>query len=314
MRKKLIAGLIIGAVIFSLAAAAAWQGKGGTARHNGSGDKIAVVHIEGMIVSAAPGGFGASGVAAADRIVSELQEARENPDIKAVILKLNTGGGTVVGSDEIGREVARVRRSGKKVVAAMGEMAASGGYWIACQADKIVANPGTFTGSIGVIMELTNLQDLYNKLGVKFDNFKTGPNKDMGASYRQLTPEQREIFQGLVNDTYEDFIKVVAEGRRLDPARVRQLADGRIYTGKQARALGLVDELGDFTEAVQITARLAGLKGEPELVDMSGQPPFWQQFFSGLQGKSGVFAWPLPLDGLLLVPDPAVLPLQTVTK
>ncbi|WP_333870382.1 signal peptide peptidase SppA [Desulforamulus putei] len=312
MRKKLIAGIIIGIVLFSLAAAIAFKGKAGAPGREGTGEKIAVVHIEGMIVSSAPGGFGSSGVAAADRIVSDLKKARENPDIKAVILKLNTGGGTVVGSDEIGREVERVRRSGKKVVAAMGEMAASGGYWISCKADKIVANPGTFTGSIGVIMELTNLQNLYNKLGIEFDNFKTGPNKDMGATYRELTPEQRRIFQSLVNDTYEDFIKVVAEGRKMDPARVRQLADGRIYTGKQAKALGLVDELGDFTEAVKMTAQLAGIKGEPELVDMTGEQPFWQQFFSSMQGRGGILS--LPPEGLLLVPDPSVLPLKAEVK
>ncbi len=312
MRKKLIAGIIIGIVLFSLAAAVAFRGNAGVPRREGAGEKIAVVHIEGMIVSSAPGGFGASGVAAADRIVSDLKEARENPDIKAVILKLNTGGGTVVGSDEIGREVDRVRQSGKKVVAAMGEMAASGGYWISCKADKIVANPGTFTGSIGVILELTNLQELYNKLGVEVDSFKTGPNKDMGATYRDLSPEQRRIFQSLVNDTYEDFVKVVAEGRKMNVARVRQLADGRIYTGKQAKSLGLVDELGDFTEAVKITADLAGIKGEPELVDMTGEQTFWQQFFGSIQGRGTILSF--PLEGLLLMPDPSVLPLKTEVR
>lgn len=312
MRKKLIAGVIIGLVLFSLAAALAFRGNEGTAANEQAGEKIAVVHIQGMIVSSAPGGFGASGVAAADRIVSDLKAARENPEIKAVILKLNTGGGTVVGSDEIGREVERVRQSGKKVVAVMGEMAASGGYWISCKADKIVANPGTFTGSIGVIMELSNLQGLYDKLGIEMENFKTGPNKDMGSTYRELTPEQRKIFQGLVNDTYEDFVRVVAEGRKMDIAKVRQLADGRIYTGKQAKSLGLVDELGDFAAAVKITADLAGIKGEPELVDMTGEQAFWQQFFGSLKGRENILS--LPLEGLFLMPDPSVLPLKTEVR
>ena len=310
MRKKLITGIIVGLVLFSLAAAVAIKGNNQAgAKAVGNGEQIAVIHIEGPIMSADPGGFGATGVAAADRIVANLKEARENPDIKAVILKLNTGGGTVVGSDEIGREVDRVKKEGKKVVASMGEMAASGGYWISCKADKIVANPGTFTGSIGVIMQLTKMKGLYDKLGIEMYNFKTGPHKDMGATNRDVTPEEREIFQSLVNDTYEDFIKVVADGRKMDMARVRQLADGRIYTGKQAKELGLVDELGDFTTAVKVTADLAKIKGEPELVDMTGTRNIWQDLFGGLQGKVKVL--PFPLEGLLLMPDPALLPMNT---
>lgn len=306
MYKKLIAGLVIGLVLFSLAAAMAFKGNDALAPGKAGGEQIAVVHIEGTIVSTAPGGFGTSGVAPADKIVSELKEARENPDIKAVILKMNTGGGTVVGSDEIGREVERVRKAGKKVVAAMGEMTASGGYWIACKTDKIVANPGTFTGSIGVIMQLTKMKELYNKLGIEVNNFKTGPYKDMGSSNKDISPEERKIFQGLVDDSYQDFIKVVAEGRKMDPARVKQLADGRIYTGKQAKTLGLVDELGDFTEAVNITAKLAGIKGEPNLVEMTSDQGIWQELFNGFQVRSKVL--PIPLEGLLLMPDPALLP------
>lgn len=310
MNKKLIAGIIIALAVFSLAAAVAVKGNDTVgAKAAGSGEQIAVVHIEGTIMSTGPGGFGATGVAAADRIVADLKEARENPNIKAVILKLNTGGGTVVGSDEIGREVDRVKKEGKIVVASMGEMAASGGYWISCKADKIVANPGTFTGSIGVIMQLTKLQGLYDKLGIEMYNFKTGPYKDMGATDRDVTPEEREIFQSLVNDTYEDFVKVVADGRKMDAARVRQLADGRIYTGKQAKELGLVDELGDFTTAVKVAADLAKIKGEPELVDISGGQNIWQDIFGGMQGNGKIL--PLPLEGLLLMPDPALLPMKT---
>lgn len=310
MRKKIITGVVIAILLFSLAVAMAFMGNGGrAAQKTGTGEQIAIVRIEGTIMSTAPGGFGNPGVAAADRITRELKEARENPDIKAVILKLNTGGGTVVGSDEIGREVERVRQSGKKVVAAMGEMAASGGYWISCKADKIVANPGTFTGSIGVIMQLTEMKDLFNKLGIEVKNIKTGPYKDMGSSNKELSPAEQEIFQGLVNDSYEDFIKVVAEGRKMDPAQVRKLADGRIYTGKQAKQLGLVDDLGDFNTAVQITAKLAGIKGEPELIDMTGEQLFWQQILGGLQGKTQLI--PAPLEGLLLLPDKVTAPLKT---
>ncbi|RYD01351.1 hypothetical protein N752_30625 [Desulforamulus aquiferis] len=151
LRRKLITGVVIGLVLVSLAAAMVFQGDtGDSADREGAGGQIAVIRIEGQIVSSSPGGFNTGGVAAADRIVEELKRARENPDIRAVVLRLNTGGGTTVGSDEIGQEVERVREAGKPVVASMGEMAASGGYWISAKADKIVANPSTLTGSIGL--------------------------------------------------------------------------------------------------------------------------------------------------------------------
>ncbi|MEG6522828.1 signal peptide peptidase SppA [Desulfotomaculum sp. 1211_IL3151] len=310
MHKKIITGVVIAVLLFSLAVAMAFMGNGErTAQKTAAGEKIAIVHIEGTIMSSSPGGFGNPAVAAADQITRQLKEARENPDIKAVILKMNTGGGTVVGSDEIGREVERVRQSGKKVVVAMGEMAASGGYWISCKADKIVANPGTFTGSIGVIMQLTEMKDLFNKLGIEVKNIKTGAYKDMGSSNKELSPEEQEIFQSLVNDSYEDFVKVVAEGRKMDPVQVRKLADGRIYTGKQAKQLGLVDALGDFDTAVQITAELAGIKGEPELIDMTGEQLLWQQILGGLQGNTQLM--PIPLEGLLLLPDKVAAPMNT---
>ncbi|GAB6179296.1 hypothetical protein JCM14036_06150 [Desulfotomaculum defluvii] len=310
MHKKVITGIVIGILLFSLAVSMAFRGNAGRTDQNaGTGEQIAIVRIEGTIMSSAPGGFGSAGVASSERIVSELKEARENPDIKAVILKLNTGGGTVVGSDEIGREVERVRKAGKVVVAAMGEMAASGGYWVSCKADKIVANPGTFTGSIGVIMQLTEMEDLFKKLGIEVNNITTGPYKDMGSSNKELSPAEREIFQALVNDTYEEFIKVVAEGRKMDPVKVRKLADGRIYTGKQAKQLGLVDELGDFNDAVRITAELAGIKGEPELIEMTGEKFLWQEILGGLQGKNQLI--PVPLEGLLLLPNKVVAPMNS---
>ncbi len=310
MRRKMVVGIIIGLVFLSLAAAVVIKDKGeDKTGQGGAGEKIAVVYIEGTIVSSDPGAFGGGGVAAADRIIKDLKEARENPEIKAVILKLNTGGGSVVGSDEIGKEVERVKKSGKKVVAYMGEMAASGGYWISAKADKIVANPGTLTGSIGVIMQITKMQELYNKVGVEVTNFTTGPYKDMGASNKTLSPEERKIFQSLIDDSYQDFIQVVAEGRRLDAARVRELADGRVYTGKQAKAVGLVDELGDYTEAVRVTAKLAGIQGEPELVEMGDQGSLWGELFRGYQSKGKIL--PLPLEGLLLMPEPGLLPMRS---
>ncbi|WP_419763378.1 signal peptide peptidase SppA [Desulforamulus ruminis] len=310
LRRKVITGIIIGVLLLSLVAAFAFKGDDADkAAKEGAGEKIAVIHIEGTIVSSDPGAFGSTSVAAADRIVANLKEAREDPEIKAVLLKLNTGGGSVVGSDEIGREIERVKKSGKKVTAYMGEMAASGGYWISCKADRIIANPGTLTGSIGVILSITQLQELYDKLGVKITNFTTGPYKDMGASNKPLSPEEQQIFQSLIDDSYQDFINVVAQGRHMDPARVRELADGRIYTGKQAQAVGLVDELGDYTEAVQITAKLANIKGEPELVEMGRPKGLWEEFFRGFQSKGNIL--PLSLEGLQLRPEQLLLPLRS---
>lgn len=307
MRRKIIAGTVIGLVLVSLIASMAFRGNDVAATRDTTGNQIAVIRIEGPIVSSSPGGFGAGTVAAADRIIDELEQAKENPQVKAVILRLNTGGGTTVASDEIGREVENLRQSGKPVVASMGEMAASGGYWISCKADRIVANPSTLTGSIGVIMQITKMQELYRKIGIETTNFTTGPYKDMGATNRDISPEEAKIFQSLINDSYEDFVQVVADGRKMDLERARQLADGRIYSGKQAKAVGLVDELGTFQDAVNLTAKLAKIEGEPELIEMRTRTNLWRDFLGSMQGQNKIL--PIPLEGLLMITDPSLTPL-----
>jgi signal peptide peptidase SppA len=174
-----------------------------------------------------------------------------------------------------------------KPIGSMGDVAASGGYWLAAKADKIVANPATMTGSIGVIMETQNLQGLFGKLGIKPETIKSGPHKDIGTYNRQMTPDERQILQGMVDDIYSQFIDVVAKGRHMDPAQVRKLADGRIFTGRQAKKLGLVDELGNYNYAINYTAKLAGIEGEPTIKEFGEKNPF-EFVFSGTQQSLGL--------------------------
>lgn len=277
MKRKFIAGIIIGVVLLSLAAAAVFQPRGGNTAALGGGDAaIGVIHISGMIVS----GAGSSGllntVAGADAIMAQLREAAEDPSIKAVVLRLDTPGGTAAAAQEISLEVDRLRASGKKVVVSMGDVAASGGYWIASRCDRIVANPGTITGSIGVIMETTDMQGLYEKIGLDSKVFKSGPHKDMGSSAREITPDEQVIFQNMVDDIYGQFVNTVSQGRGMDREQVLKLADGRIFTGSQALDNGLVDELGNFYDAVGAASRLAGLGDEAGVVDLTPRRPFWE--------------------------------------
>jgi len=224
----------------------------------GTGPKVALIRVEGVIVSGRQGLNSLySNVAPAETIAQQLDEAARDPSVVAVILRVDSPGGGVVPSDEIYRAVQRVRAAGKPVVASMGDLAASGGYYVSAGADYIVANPHTTTGSIGVIMTVLNLEGLYEKLGVEQEVIKSSRLKDLGSPARPLTEEERAILQGLVDEAYEAFIQVVAEGRHLPAQRVRELADGRIYSGQQAQAEGLIDELGDISEALEAARRLA---------------------------------------------------------
>jgi protease-4 len=277
LKRKIIAGLIIGVIAVSLLAAAV-LGRDGRIDYgkSSSEDAIGVIRINGMIVS----GTGSAGlfaaVAGSESVMEQLRRAARDPSIKAVVLRLNTPGGTTAASQEIALEVDRLRRAGKKVVVSMGDVAASGGYWIASRCDKIVANPGSITGSIGVIMETQDLQGLYEKLGMDPVVFKSGPHKDMGSPARDITPEEQQIFQSMVDDMYEQFVDTVSDGRDLDPAEVRKLADGRVFTGSQALEKGLVDELGNFYDALDIAADLAGIRGRPRVVELAPEHSLWE--------------------------------------
>lgn len=216
------------------------------------GERIGVVEINGML-------------SGSDPVVRQLVSFKKDDSIKAVILRVDSPGGAVAPSQEIHDEVIRVAAK-KPVVVSMASVAASGGYYVSIPAHRIVANPGTITGSIGVIMQLTNLEELYGKLGLKSLVVKSGEHKDIASPFRPMTSEDRKILQGVIDDVYDQFVSAVAEGRNLSVEKVRNLADGRIFTGRQAKEIGLVDELGGMRDAVGIAKDLAGISGEPKLV------------------------------------------------
>ncbi|MEC4687477.1 MAG: signal peptide peptidase SppA [Nitrospirota bacterium] len=220
-------------------------------------DRIALIRIEGVILDS-------------KETVRELKEFGESSTVKAIVLRIDSPGGGVVPSQEIHDAVKRVRnKNNKTVVASMGTVAASGGYYIASATDRIMANPGTLTGSIGVIMELTNLQGLFKKIGVENVVVKSGRYKDIGSPFRKMTPEDRRILQAVMDDVHGQFIEAVAEGRSLDISEVRRLADGRIFTGRQAKDVKLVDELGNLDDAIRLAADMVGIEGEPKVVEPS---------------------------------------------
>jgi len=237
------------------------------------GDKVAVIRIEGIILDSR-------------ETIEELRHYRDNPSVKAIVLRIDSPGGAVVPSQEIFAEVRKTRAEGKiKLVTSMGNVAASGGYYIAAATDRIVANPGTLTGSIGVIMELANVKGLLEKVGVQSVVIKSGRHKDIASPFRAMTPEDRALLQTVLDDVHAQFIDAVATGRSLQPEQVKTLADGRIFTGKQAQTVNLVDELGDLHDAIQLAARLVGISGEPRVIETHKRFS-WRDLLQGLYSGS----------------------------
>jgi protease-4 len=224
-------------------------------------DKVALVKIEGLLISS-------------DDIVEELHDYTDDDSIKAIVLRIDSPGGGVVAAQEIYDAVQNARKEGKKVVVSMGSVAASGGYYIAAAADKIVANPGTLTGSIGVIMEFANVEKLLEKIGVKGVVVKAGQFKDVGSPFRDMTDQEKKLLQGVIDDVHAQFIDAVAKGRNIPIDDVTAIADGRIFTGRQALKLKLVDKMGDLTEGIQLAGALAGIKGKPTIVEKKKNIPF----------------------------------------
>ncbi len=237
---------------------------------------VAEIRVRGPIVLRGSAGLLTGEAASAERIVEQLERARENPNAKVVLLRVDSPGGGINASREIWAAVRRVQESGKPVVAFFEDTAASGGYYISAPADRIVAMPDTITGSIGVIAVVADLSGLYEKLGIRFQVVKSGEFKDMLSGDRPMTPEERAILEQLIQEAYDEFVRVVAEGRELPEARVRELADGRIYTGRQAVALGLADELGGYRDALAVAGQLAGLGSEPPVRVYAAAPSFWE--------------------------------------
>lgn len=218
------------------------------------GEKIAVIEVRGLITQS-------------QGIIEELHQHRDDEGVKAIVLRIDSPGGGVGPSQEIYREVMKIKSENrKKVVTSMGSVAASGGYYIASASDLIVANPGTITGSIGVLMEFTNIEELFRKIGIKGVVLKSGEHKDIGSPFREMTPEEKRLIQSVIDNVHQQFIQAVAEGRKMDRSKVAQVADGRILTGEQAKQLGLVDQLGNLQDAIETAAKMAGIEGKPQVV------------------------------------------------
>ncbi|MBS0183126.1 MAG: signal peptide peptidase SppA [Nitrospira sp.] len=218
-------------------------------------DRIALVRVEGVILDS-------------QTTVGELKRFSENPSVKAIVIRIDSPGGGVVPSQEIYDAVKRVRsKNNKAVIASMGSVAASGGYYIAAATDRIVANPGTLTGSIGVIMETANVEGLLQKIGVEGVVIKSGKYKDVGSPLRKMSADERGLLQAVMDDVHKQFIEAVAEGRSLELRAAQALADGRVFTGRQAKEAKLVDELGDLEDAIQLAAEVVGIEGEPKIVE-----------------------------------------------
>jgi len=217
------------------------------------GDKVALVRVTGVIVDSTD-------------VIAELKEYAKDNSVKAIILRVDSPGGAVAPSQEIYEEVLKLKEK-KKVVVSMGTVAASGGYYISAPADKIVANAGTLTGSIGVIMEIPNISGLMQKIGVEAQVIKSGEHKDLASIFKSLKPEEKQILQTVLDDVHSQFIQAVSDGRRMKFEDIKKLADGRIFTGRMAKQAGLVDELGNLEDAIMLAGKLTGIKGEPEVVE-----------------------------------------------
>ena len=249
------------------------------------GEKIAVIYVEGAITSSGGGGLFADSVATSERVISDLEQASNESNVRAILLRINSPGGSAAASQEIYQKIREIRDGGMPVVVSMGDMAASGGYYIAAAADEIVALDATITGSIGVIVQASNMQELFNKIGIKPETIKSGKHKDMFSPNRALTEEERQMAQDMVMDIYNQFVGDVLEGRKdkgLDREALLKVADGRIFTGKQAVAAKLVDRTGTMQDAITLAGELGGIEGEPAVWKVKRS--FWQSLAEASSG------------------------------
>src|SRR5918992_2005488 len=237
-----------------------------------AGDGVGILQVDGAINDSRD-------------VLTELRRFRDAPWIKAIVLRIDSPGGAVAPTQEIFDELQKVR-SKKPLIASMGGMATSGGYYIASACEKIVANPGTLTGSIGVIMQLNNVEELMKKVGVKGYNIKSGANKDIGSPFQPLSPEGREILQSLVDSVHSQFVSAVAKARGMKEAQVRKVADGRVYSGAQAKEVGLVDQFGTLEDAIDFAAKRVGLDENPTVYySRPEQERWWESMFFAAIGK-----------------------------
>lgn len=235
------------------------------------GEKVALVRIAGVILDSTD-------------VIEELKKYSKDNSIKAIVIRVDSPGGGVAPSQEIYKEILKIKEK-KKIVVSMGSVAASGGYYISSPADKIVANAGTLTGSIGVIMEIPNVAGLMEKIGVKTQVIKSGKHKDIASVFKSLSPEEKLILQTVLDDVHDQFIQAVSDARGMKFEDIKELADGRIFTGRMAKKLGLVDELGNLQDAIMLAGKLTGIKGEPDVVYKKEKFGFLDMLRGELHGK-----------------------------
>ena len=224
--------------------------------------EIALVRIQGMLMDS-------------QNIVRQLSNYRHNPNVRGIVLRIDSPGGAVAPAQEIYSEIMKLRADHKTVYASMGTVAASGGYYIACAADYVLANPGTLTGSIAAVMVFSNIEELANKIGVKPVIIKSGKYKDVGSPLRAMNPEERKLLQNVVDDVHQQFVQAVAKGRGLPVSEVNEIADGRIMTGQQALTLKLVDEMGGLEKTIELLAKKIGVEGRPKVIEEKEKTPFF---------------------------------------
>jgi len=248
------------------------------------GDRIGIVEVEGVIESS-------------EDIVRQLKKYDEDGSVPAIVLRINSPGGAVAPTQEIFDQILKARANGTYIIASLSSVAASGGYYIACAADTILANPGTLTGSIGVIFSFMTFEGLMDKVGVQLEVVKSGEMKDVGNYSREMSQREREMLQGALNDVYNQFVLAIAQNRNLEVVQVEELADGSIFTGNQALELGLIDKLGGFEDAVSLAGEMAGLGKHPRVVKEYPRPPRLIDYLLGeaasyLNSKGPAQAWP----------------------
>ena len=270
-------------------------------------DKVAVIPVQGAIASADSSLGGIQPTVTPEGLADALGQAADDTSVRAVVLEVNSPGGGVTASDEMHQSIVDFKQNtGKPVVVSMGDTAASGGYYISAPADRIFANETTLTGSLGVIFQLNNFEELADKYGYEQVVIKSGEFKDIGNAFRQITPEEREIFQSLVDESYSEFVDVISSGRGIPEDRVREIADGRIYSGQRARELGLVDSFGGLDEAAAEARELAGV-GPATVVRYVQTPTFTDALLSGLGPRPSEAERLAQEAGLVLEPKPYYL-------
>ncbi|MEZ5359070.1 MAG: signal peptide peptidase SppA [Candidatus Zixiibacteriota bacterium] len=281
MKKRTVVILVVIAsciVFFGFAALMLIVGLAGEfdTEFTGFGDKIAIVEIYGEISDSRD-------------VIRQLKHWTEDGSVKAILIDIDSPGGAVAPSQEIYEQILKTREEGKTVVSSMRNVAASGGYYIASATEKIVANPGTLTGSIGVILSFPTAKKLMEKIGLQMETIKSGELKDVGAMSRPMTPQEERMLQAVIDDSYEQFVEAVANGRKKSKEEIYPFADGSIFTGRQAYNIGLVDTLGSFETAVSITGEMVNLGPDPDLViERKRQPGFFEILSQSLTTINGI--------------------------